>query len=183
MILPPPNSRLAARRGFTLIEIMCVIVIMAIAAAIVFAGLSNQYDLQAESAARQVLADMTFAQNYAIATQQDVYVTFSGNTYSLCSALSPVTTLTNPITQSAYSNTLGTGALPNTGLGTVNFGGTAVAGTTYMYFDELGSPWSCNATGGSPAALPAGGGTIQITAGQEAVTITIQMDTGDMTVQ
>jgi prepilin-type N-terminal cleavage/methylation domain-containing protein len=169
-------------RAFTMIEIMCVIVIMAIAAAIVFAGLSNQYDLQAESAARQVLADLTYAQNYAIATQQPVYVSFSANTYTLCSALSPVTDLTNPISELSYANTLRTGALPNTTLGTVSFGGTPVAGTVYMCFDELGTPWSCNATGGSLSALSVAG-TVPIKAGNKTMTISVQPETGDMTVQ
>ena len=59
---PAVRSRFRAARAFTLVEVMCVIVIMAIAAAIVFAGLSNTNDIQAESGASSVLTDLMYAQ-------------------------------------------------------------------------------------------------------------------------
>jgi prepilin-type N-terminal cleavage/methylation domain-containing protein len=173
----------AARRrsGFTMIELLCVVVIMAIAAAIVFAGMSNENDLQAASGGRTVLADLTYAQNYAIATQQPTYVTFNTGTktYSLCSSLNPVTYLTNPISKANYTNTFGTGGLANLtncGFGTVNLGGQSS-----MYFDELGTPWACTSTGASPTALSTAG-IVQAKSGTDTMTISIQPNTGDMTV-
>jgi prepilin-type N-terminal cleavage/methylation domain-containing protein len=176
------GRRAGSRRGaFTMIEMLCVVIIMAIAAAIVFAGMSNQNDLKVSSAARTVLADLTYAQNYAIATQQPTYVTFNtgARTYSLCSSLSTPTYLINPITKTTYTNTFGSGILTN--LSGCNFGTLSLGGQTAMYFDELGTPWSCTSTGGSPSVFSATG-TVQVVAGKDSMTIDIQSNTGDMTV-
>jgi prepilin-type N-terminal cleavage/methylation domain-containing protein len=169
------EKRASAPTGFTLIEIMCVMVIIAIAAAIVFAGLGNQSDLQAESSARAIMADLLYAQNRAIATQQNVYVSFTGQgtssgSYSLCSSLSPVTYLTNPISQTTYTNnwtgTSWSASLPS-GWGTY----------TAMYFNSLGQPVYSDS---SPIVSPL---TIAITSGTATETITIQALTGEMSVQ
>src|ERR1700722_8944053 len=107
---------LLPRRAFTMIEIMCVVIIMAIAAAIVFAGMSSQDDLNGESAARTVMSDILYAQNRAIATQQPVYLSFNitnatsagiaAKSYALCGSLATgsVTYLTNPVSKASYTN-------------------------------------------------------------------------------
>jgi len=179
-----PRSAASPRRsvgGFTLIEVLCVVVIMAIAAAIVFAGLSNTNDVQAGSGARTVMTDLMYAQNRAIATQQPVYVTFNttASSYSLCSSLIGPTYLTNPVTQANYSNTFGSGSLltlSNCVFQTVNLGGQ-----TSMYFDQLGTPYSCSSTGTGPAAFTTAGSVVIISGGTRYA-ITIQPDTGDMTI-
>jgi MSHA pilin protein MshC len=175
------QKRRSAAAGFTMIEIISVMIILAIAAAIVFAGLGNQSDLQAESSARQVMADLLYAQNRAIATQQPVYVSFTGQgtssgSYSLCSSLSPVTYLTNPISQVNYTNSWsGT----NWSVSLTNF-----SGNTNMYFDSLGTPWLCNSSGGSATAFPTSSAAeVVITDGTSTEEITIQALTGEMSVQ
>src|ERR1700689_4326199 len=92
-----------ARAGFTLIEVLCVVVIFSIAAAIVLANMGNEGDLQAQSAGRQIMADLLYAQNQAIATQQSTYVYFNtaGKTYALYKPWG--TYLTNPISHGNYS--------------------------------------------------------------------------------
>jgi prepilin-type N-terminal cleavage/methylation domain-containing protein len=180
--MPMPRRR--ARKAFTLIEILCVVIILAIAAAMVCAGLVNTNDIQCESGARTVLTDLMYAQNRAIATQQYVYVTFNtaNATYSLCSSLNPVTYLTNPITQANYTNTFGSGALSNLPNCFISGLGGGLNGYTSMYFDQLGTPYYCSGTGTGGATL-ASIGTIVIQSGLRTVTISIQPDTGDMTVQ
>jgi len=165
------------RAGFTLIEILCVVVIFAIAAALVFGGMSGQGSLQAESGARQVMADLLYAQNQAIATQSFVYVYFntSGSSYSLYSPWG--TCLTNPISQASYTTNW---SGQNWSVSSVNLDGTAKQPA--MYFDSLGEPYSCTNTGAS-GTLFSTSGTIQISSGGNTVKITIQPSTGDITVQ
>jgi prepilin-type N-terminal cleavage/methylation domain-containing protein len=173
------------RTGFTLIEIMCVMVILAIAAAIVVASMSNTGDLQASAEARVMLADLTWAQSRAIATQQNVYITFNNtaaaangiaaDTYAICSAL-PNTYITNPISHANYTNSW---SGQNWSISV-----TSMNSQSAMYFDALGSPHSCSAVDGTGAAsFPFAGGTIAVTCNGRTVTLTVQADTGDMTVQ
>jgi prepilin-type N-terminal cleavage/methylation domain-containing protein len=185
-VLPLSAARRRGRFGFTMIEMMVTVLVLSIAAAIVGVGLGagNVSYAQTESAARQVMADLIYAQNRAIATQQDVYVTFNtasstqngvaADTYALCSAL-PSTFLTNPMTQSNYTNSW-SGK-------TWSISSVAFGGQKQIYFDELGTPWECDSVGGSPTALPAGGGTVTVSNGSYSATITIQPSTGDITVQ
>jgi len=181
--MPMLLSDRRARGAFTLIEIMCVLVILTIAAAMVVAGMGNSGDLQSESSARTLLADLTFAQNRAIATQSPVYVTFNttaatvngipAHTYALCSAL-PSTYLTNPVSQQNYTNSWNGS---NWSISTVTLGGQNA-----MYFDQLGTPWSITTSGGGAAILSTNGSLV-VSSGGKSVTINIQPDTGDMTFQ
>src|SRR3982751_6922276 len=70
-------------KGFTLIEILTVVVILGIAAAAVIPELGTRDDLKIASTARNVMGDLMYAQNRAIATQKKHYVQFSGSTYTL----------------------------------------------------------------------------------------------------
>jgi type II secretion system protein H len=75
--------------GFTLVEILAVIVILGIASAIVIPQIGTRDDMRVKAAARTLIADLIYAQNLAISTGQVVYVRFdvAGNQYSM---------LTNP---------------------------------------------------------------------------------------
>ena len=64
------DARPIARRAFTLIEILTVVIILGISAAIIIPNVSNRDDMRAAGAARMVMADLIFAQNRAIATQK-----------------------------------------------------------------------------------------------------------------
>ena len=87
-------------RGFTLVEMLCVILILAIAAVIVIPQLGSRGDLKAGAAARTIMADFVYAQDRAIAHQAPVYVTFdtTAKTYAVQEG-SPLATITNPATQ------------------------------------------------------------------------------------
>jgi prepilin-type N-terminal cleavage/methylation domain-containing protein len=180
------KHRTYARAGFTLIEMLCVVVIFAIAAAIVFAGMSSQSDLQAESAARAVMADILYAQNRAIATQQPVYLTFNTTgsvvnglpayTYAECSAL-PTTYLTNPVTHDNYTNNWTSQSWSVSSVG-ITDSSTGSAATSFC-FNSLGTP--CSSTNTS---LPlTTNSTVTVSSGGYSVVITIQANTGDTTVQ
>ena len=62
--------------GFTLIEIMVVLVIMAIAATIAVPYVANTSSTKLSSAGRMVMSDLFYAQNVAITNQSPVTITF-----------------------------------------------------------------------------------------------------------
>jgi type II secretion system protein H len=173
----PCRSINQTRSGFTLIEVLCVVAIFAIAAAIVFGEMSSQGNLQAESGARQVMADLLYAQNQAIATAQPVYVYFNtgGSTYSLYQTWG--TCLTNPISQHNYSTSWSSGSWSVSSVAL-----DATAKQPAMYFDALGTPWSCSNTGSNGTQFSTTGSII-ITSNGSNSTITIQPGTGNITVQ
>src|SRR4051794_19271606 len=79
------------RAGFTLIEILAVVVILGIASAIIVPQIGSRDDQKAASAARVVMADLLYAQNRAIATQKTHYVLFDtgAQVYRIFDSLSP----------------------------------------------------------------------------------------------
>jgi len=169
------------RAGFTLIEIMCVVVVLAIAAAMIVPSVSDNSSLNAAAAARTVMADLIYAQNQAINTQQYVYVTFNvtDQTYSLCSSMSPLAYLTDPIAQTNYTRTFGSGSTPlaSCTLLTANLSGNA----TTLAYDPLGSP--CVYSGTLPPASLATTASIAVQCGSTQVTINIEPDSGELSVQ
>src|SRR5437588_9273905 len=84
------------RQGFTLIEILCVVVIIGIASAVVLPQLSTRDDMRAASAARTLMADLLYAQNRSIALQKYHYVSFNTATNSYQVMDSPTNVITHP---------------------------------------------------------------------------------------
>src|SRR6476661_7040037 len=93
------------KRGFTLVEILMVVVILGIAAACVVPQLSSRDDLKAGAGARVVMADLIYAQNRAISVQQTHYVAFdiTAKNYSILTTWQPTPVyVTHPITKNNY---------------------------------------------------------------------------------
>ena len=65
------RSRPPSSGAFTLVELMVVIIILAIVAAITVPSLSSGADFQALSAARMLMADLQYAQDFAVTHQAD----------------------------------------------------------------------------------------------------------------
>src|SRR4051812_37952276 len=64
-------------RAFTLVEILVVLVIIGIAAAVVVPQIGNQSDLRAAAAARLIMADLISPQTRPFATQTKHYAPFN----------------------------------------------------------------------------------------------------------
>src|SRR5690348_4205982 len=69
-----PGVLRLARRAFTMIEVMAVVVILAGIWVLVLPNFGTRDDLIAGSAARVLISDLLYAQNRAIATQTIQYV-------------------------------------------------------------------------------------------------------------
>ena len=157
---PCESPRLAG--AFTLAEMIVVIIIMAIAAAIIIPQAVGTSSLQARSAARMVMADLEYAQSEAIFTQLPVTVTFDsgGNSYTISNASGP---LVHPINKKDYV----VGFDSQTGLKSVSIAAVGFAGSA-VTFDALGAPDS--------------GGSVTVSAKEHSYQIAVAPVSGRVTV-
>jgi general secretion pathway protein H len=163
--------------GFTLVEILVVIVIMGIASAMIIPQLGSRDDLVVSAAARMMMADLIYAQNRAISQQKPHYVSFGGQQYTV-SDTTAMTPITHPVSQNPFTVAFGTAGsnLENAKLDSWGFGGPAIIG-----FDEMGSPFSYDGVGTSSLGAA---GTIAISnsSGSIKLTISVESFTGETTV-
>jgi general secretion pathway protein H len=181
----PRPRRLGNGRAFTLIEILVVLVIIGIASAIIVPHIGTRSDLKVAAVARVVMADLVFAQNRAITTQQTQYITFdptNGN-YTVYGALPLTTPLTHPITQMPFIVQFGAGGtygLTDSTMTSIDFGGNAGQPQT-ISFDSLGTPnlYTVSTNTNTPIVAPA---AIVLTNGAVSLTVNVEPDTGAISV-
>ena len=149
--------------GFTLAELIVVIAIIAICAAVVVPYAVGTSDLKVISAARVVASDLQYAQNVAIVSQTPVTVTFtpSQNCYALSNASGP---LIDPMTKESYVVDFDT----KSGLGEVHVVSASFSGSGAVTFDEMG--------------VPDNAGTVTLQAGSHVCEIGVASATGRVTV-
>jgi prepilin-type N-terminal cleavage/methylation domain-containing protein len=169
------------RGGFTLIEILVMVIILGIASAIIVPQIGSHDDLKVAAAARLVMADLIYAQNRSISLQKMHYVQFdlTNKKYSLLSAVSPATIITHPVNKTTYTMTFGSGG--SRGLGDVSLYSVNFDSQLTLAFDELGTPQAYNPSTGSTSELS--NGSIVVKSGTVSLTIHVEPYTGEITVQ
>jgi len=174
----PRVSASSRRSGFTLIEILAVVVILGIASAVILPEMSSRNDQRVASAARTLMADLLYAQSRSIAYQTRHYVQFNAATNSWqvmvdSGSGSPGSVITHPVNGTSYVETVGTGALTNVAITSVSFDGN-----TTISFDQMGVPYSWSAAGGNVAMLS---GSVVFTAGTNKMTVSVSPYSGEIT--
>lgn len=173
------RSAAARRRGFTLVEILAVVAILGIAAAVILPQIGNRDDLRAISTAREVMADLSYAQSQAVSTQKAQYVRFdtTSNRYDLLKQISPSDVyMTHPVNGGTFSVPLGAGRKDDTKY--VVLDQITFDGRTVLMYDEMGTPYWYDTTTQTSGAMAAG--SIRLKSNAYTVTITIQPYSGEL---
>lgn len=158
-------------RGFTLAEVLTVVVILAIAATIVIPMMGDTNDMKAASASRQIVSTLLYAQTLAIASQQKHQVVFDtgNNRYEIRDESG--NTVADPVNPSQpyrvnYAN--------HPQLQPVAIAGADFGGTNTVCFDTIGRM----VEGVASDNLLMSQGTISIQAGSEAMQVLVEPVSG-----
>lgn len=156
--------------GFTLVELMIVVVILGVAAAIAVPMVSSAGSLQLRSAINMVAADLEYAKSQAITTGQRHCVEFdaTSETYRITDAAG--NTISHPVKKGFpyVINFSNDGRLDQVDIASADFDGTGT-----VSFDYLGSPYN---GGASPTALNSG--VVILRAGGAGKTVCVEPVTG-----
>lgn len=159
-------------RGFTLIEVILVVVILSIAAMLVIPFAASGAASQLKGAATIVAADLEYAKSMAISRGQIYWIEFNTteDSYSIKDASDTV--ITNPLTGKQYIiNFSSDNRFSKVDITSVNFDATGPA----VGFDYLGSP---KRNGGDLN----GAGEIKLSTGGSTLTVSIEPVTGYITI-
>ncbi len=172
------------KRGFTLVEILVVVVILGIAGAIIVPQLGTRDDRRVEAAARVLMADLIYAQNLAITQQSNQYVMFqvtpTPSQYSVIRS-SDMTVVEHPVNKTPYVAVFGgsgSGGMQGVTLVSANFQGASATSYQTLGFNEIGSPVVYTGTGSESLTS----GSIVIQSGSFQLRIDIEPFTGQITV-
>jgi prepilin-type N-terminal cleavage/methylation domain-containing protein len=173
---PASNRRPASKnvQAFTLVELLVVVLIMAIAGAMIIPMMTGTGEMQALSAARMIATDIQYAQSYAITNQLDVTVQFNPGIDKYELSRYPKTgandTLHHPMTGKDYIVDFHTqDGFDRLDLGSASFDvGNGNNDPNSVVFDELGSP--------------SGGGSVTVLGGSQTYRIDVTSVTGTVSV-
>ena len=154
--------------GFTVIEILIVVVIIAIAAMTVIPLMTSAASVQIRSAAHMIMADLEYAKSMSISRGQQFSVVFDKTTESYSIEDQGGTVISHPVKKGFdyvidFSND---GRLDKVDIVDVDFDTTSE-----VKFDYLGSPYNGSGT-------PLNSGVISLQAGGTTTTVTVEPVTG-----
>ena len=165
------------RVGFTLAEVLVVVMILGIAATIAVPLLGNTDRMQAESAARQLASTLLYAQTAAISSEQQYQVVFdgSGTGYEVQDAGGNVAP--DPLV-STHPYRVDYAA--DRRRSKVRIASASFDGQSQVWFDRMGSPYA-GAIVTSPPPLT--NGQVVVQAGSESITVQVEPVTGRIRIQ
>lgn len=155
------------RSAFTVIELLIVVVIIAIAAMTAIPMMSSAASVQIRSAANMVAADLEYAKSMAIARGQKFSVVFDkdADSYSIKDQAGNV--IAHPVKKGSNYVIV----FQDKGLDKVDIADVDFDGTSTIKFDYLASPYNGSNN-------PLNSGVIELQAGSITITIAIEPVTG-----
>ena len=163
------------QRGFTLIELVMIITLLAILAAVAIPRFSGFGAIKQGNAVMKIASDIRYAQNRATTTQQRSRVSFvdatnyevyfcATYTQATCTCTSGWSFATDPYTRGNFQVNLNT-----------DYSGVTIASTvSLLEFDSLGRPYN-----GGVSCTASAGATVTVTySGEADIPIGIQQQTG-----
>jgi type II secretion system protein H len=167
------GSKKANMSGFTLVEILVVVVILAVAMTAAVPMFSSAGTVQVQSAASMLAADLEYARSMAISRQKYYGISFDKTMESYQVIDQAGSVVKHPLKpasnyQVSYKN--------QNGLAQVDLVSADFDGTSVVKFNYIGAPY--NASG-----WPLTSGTISLSGGGVTITITVDPMTGYIRVQ
>jgi prepilin-type N-terminal cleavage/methylation domain-containing protein len=166
------QEQIRTRRGFTLVEIIIVVVILAIASLVAIPVFSTGADMQVRSAANKIAADMDYAKGLAVTHQKNYTVVFTpaSESYQIQDADGNV--IDHPLRSGQFIETLSADRrVGRVNIVSTNFNNDAVT------FDYLGAPYS-----GTDTSSPLNSGRIILQADAFTLNVDIEPVTGYVTI-
>lgn len=159
------------RNGFTLYELLVVVVVMAIIAMGALPDSRTKLTQEAEMAADKFESDVAYARSLAIADPADptiIKMDVAHNRYWIAKSSDPATPITHPLTKQPYI---------------VSFGSAGPVATTNVQItaDDFGTDQAIQFDG-TGAIDQQAGATLQLTAGDAKCEVGIQPTAADCTV-
>jgi type IV pilus assembly protein PilA len=154
--------------GFTLVEMMTVVIVLAIVAALAVPMMSNTASDKLKGAASMLIADLAFAQVESIAHGDDPRLLVFDNpndTYHIAATSDTATPITNPITRQPYLIDYDTSA-----------SGSLIGVTITSYSLDGDDQLAFGIYGGLDQATPA---TITLACDTMTITVTTDPNTGE----
>ncbi len=169
-----------SRRGFTLLELLAVVAILGIAAAMLIPSMSQTGVLRIQAAVRTVISDITFAQSDAVAFQERRALVFDTDASSYRVVSVPGSEI--DIESNTMFDPTRTGGLYVVNFLDDAFGGARITdvnfdGESTLIFDALGGPVAA-----ADSDEPGSGGTITIVGSDSTFLITVEAFTGRVSV-
>jgi prepilin-type N-terminal cleavage/methylation domain-containing protein len=170
------------RRGFTLVEILMVVVILGIAGAIIVPQISTRDDMRAAAAARMLMADLIYSQNLAITSSANCYIKFDTVNQKYSVMDSGLTVVQHPVNHTAYDVQFASStnkSLQQMSIDSASLVGASGTAKNYLGFDDLGTPLAYDGSG-SPETLTTG--SIVLKCGTYKMKVDIEPYTGQISV-
>jgi prepilin-type N-terminal cleavage/methylation domain-containing protein len=159
-------------RGFTVVEILIVAVIITIAAMVVIPMMTSAASMQIRSAANMISADLEYAKSMAISRGQNFSVVFDKTTESYSIKDQDSVIISHPVKKGFdYTIDFRDGRLNKVDIVDADFDTTSE-----IKFDYLGSPWNGDND-------PLNSGVISLQAGGTTTTITVEPVTGFISIE
>lgn len=166
------------QHGFTMLELMVVLAIIAIAAAIVVPIASSAGSMQLRAAVTMVAADLEYAKSMSISRGQRYSVVFDSGTESYRITDPNGTTIKHPVKGPTFDYAVDFRS--DSRLSGVDIVSAGFDGVSTVAFDYLGIPYSVPGVGSPTALLSAG--VIRLRAGGIEKTVSVEPVTGYITI-
>lgn len=158
--------------GFTLVEVILVVVILAIAAMLAIPFATSGASTQLKAAATIIASDLEYAKSMAISRGKRYWVVFDAGTESYRIEDSNGV-ITHPVRPGPYAVNFAA----DTRLNRVDISSVSFDTSDTISFDYLGSPNS-----GSGSGSPLNSGVITLSAGGSTMTVNVEPVTGYITI-